>query len=76
MDDDVRLGRRFRALRHRLGWRQRDLGEEAEVSQGTVSWIECGRIGEVSSPPSVARRRRWARSFDWSSGSGAASWIN
>jgi transcriptional regulator with XRE-family HTH domain len=32
MDEDVRLGRRFRALRHRLGWRQEDVGEAAKVS--------------------------------------------
>lgn len=46
----MRLGRRYRALRHRLDWRQKDLGEEADVSQDTVSRTERGRIAEVSIP--------------------------
>jgi transcriptional regulator with XRE-family HTH domain len=46
--DDVRLGRRFRALRHRLGWRQSDVGDTAGVSQDLVSLIERGRIPDVS----------------------------
>lgn len=50
MDDDLRLGRRFRALRHRLGWRQGDVGEAAEVSQDTVSRTERGQISGVSVP--------------------------
>ncbi len=50
MDDDLRLGRRFRSLRHRLGWRQGDVREAAEVSQGTVSRTERGRISSVSVP--------------------------
>ena len=48
MEDDTRLGRRFRALRHRLGWRQVDVGERAEVSQGLVSLVECGHVQDVS----------------------------
>lgn len=48
MDDDTRLGRRFRALRHRLGWRQVDAGERAEVSQDLVSLVECGHVQDVS----------------------------
>jgi transcriptional regulator with XRE-family HTH domain len=50
MDDDTRLGRRYRALRHRLGWRQEDVGARAGVSQDTVSRTERGRISEVSVP--------------------------
>jgi len=46
--DDMRLGRRYRALRHRLGWRQADVGEVADVSQDLVSLVERGRIDEVS----------------------------
>jgi transcriptional regulator with XRE-family HTH domain len=46
--DDVALGRRFRALRHRLGWRQQDAGDAADVSQDTVSRTERGRIADVS----------------------------
>jgi transcriptional regulator with XRE-family HTH domain len=46
--DDVRLGRRFRALRHRLGWRQADAGSRAGLSQDVVSLVERGRIEDVS----------------------------
>jgi transcriptional regulator with XRE-family HTH domain len=46
--DDVRLGARFRALRHRLGWRQADAGERAGLSQDVISLVEIGRIDEVS----------------------------
>ena len=48
--DDVALGRRFRALRHRLGWRQADVGIAAGLSQDTVSRTEVGRIETVSIP--------------------------
>jgi transcriptional regulator with XRE-family HTH domain len=48
--DDVALGRRFRALRHRLGWRQADVGASAELSQGTISRTERGQIEDVSIP--------------------------
>lgn len=44
----MRLGSRFRALRHRLGWRQADVAERAGVSQDLVSLVEVGRIDEVS----------------------------
>ena len=44
----MRLGRRFRALRHRLGWRQSDVGAKAGVSQDLVSLVERGRIPDVS----------------------------
>jgi transcriptional regulator with XRE-family HTH domain len=46
--DDIALGRRFRALRHRLGWRQVDAGSTAGVSQDLVSLVERGRIEDVS----------------------------
>ena len=48
--DDVQLGRRFRVLRHRLGWRQSDVAAKAGMSQDTVSRIERGRLAEVTLP--------------------------
>jgi hypothetical protein len=42
--DDFRIGRIGRALRHRLGWRQRDLGGRVGLSQGEISLFERGRI--------------------------------
>jgi len=45
--DDVRLGARFRALRHRLGWRQVDLADRAGVTQDDVSRIERGRTASM-----------------------------
>lgn len=58
--DDGQIGRRFRALRHRLGWRQEDLAARAGVSRGLISLIECGRIEEVT----LRRLRRTARELD------------
>jgi transcriptional regulator with XRE-family HTH domain len=48
--DDVALGRRFRALRHQLGWRQSDVGEVTGLSQDTVSRVERGLLELVSLP--------------------------
>jgi transcriptional regulator with XRE-family HTH domain len=45
--DDVRLGARYRALRHRLGWRQVDLADRADVTQDDVSRIERGRTANM-----------------------------
>jgi transcriptional regulator with XRE-family HTH domain len=45
---DVQLGRRIRAVRQRLGWRQRDVATSAGVSQDLVSFIERGRLDRVS----------------------------
>jgi len=42
------VGRVVRALRHRLGWRQEDLGAKAGVSQDFVSLVERGRIGNMT----------------------------
>jgi transcriptional regulator with XRE-family HTH domain len=42
--DDLRIGRIGRALRHRLGLRQRDLGDRIGLSQGEISLFERGRI--------------------------------
>ena len=57
--DDTGLGRRFRALRHRLGWRQQDVGERAGISQDVISFAELGRIEDVS----VRALRRHARAL-------------
>jgi transcriptional regulator with XRE-family HTH domain len=42
--DQVRIGRIGRALRHRLGWRQSDLGDRVGLSQGEISLFETGRL--------------------------------
>jgi len=52
--DDVRLGRAFRAVRIRKGWRQADVASIAGVSQQTVSRIERGRI--AGGPQGTLRR--------------------
>ncbi len=46
--EDVRLGARFRFLRHHLGWRQADIGSRAGVSQDLISLVETGRVENVS----------------------------
>ena len=45
--DDVRVGRLFRTLRRRLGWRQSDVAGRAGVSQQEVSVIERGHLDAV-----------------------------
>lgn len=45
--DDRRFGLAVRALRRRLGWRQRDLALHARVRQQEVSDIERGRLDDV-----------------------------
>jgi transcriptional regulator with XRE-family HTH domain len=45
--DHVRLGIRYRALRQRRGWRQRDLADRCGLSQTLISIIERGRAGQV-----------------------------
>jgi transcriptional regulator with XRE-family HTH domain len=46
--DDVRTGRRIRAIRHRRRWRQQDLADEAGTSQDMVSRLERGRIAAMT----------------------------
>jgi transcriptional regulator with XRE-family HTH domain len=46
--DVVRVGRSFRALRLRLGLRQRDVAARAGVSQQHVSDLERGQLGRMS----------------------------
>ncbi len=57
---DVRIGARFRALRQRLGWRQRDLAARAGVSQSLVSLLERGHLERLS----LATIRRIAQALD------------
>jgi transcriptional regulator with XRE-family HTH domain len=58
--DDIATGRRFRALRQRLGWRQADLGARAGLAQDTVSRIERGRFDGIP----VRRLRAVAHALD------------
>jgi transcriptional regulator with XRE-family HTH domain len=55
--DDIAVGRRFRALRHRLNLRQVDLAERVGVSRAVISLIECGRIDRVT----IGKLRRIAQ---------------
>jgi transcriptional regulator with XRE-family HTH domain len=41
--DDARIGRAIRVLRHRRGWRQRDLSDRSGVSQNVISQLELGQ---------------------------------
>lgn len=58
--NDQRLGAAFRVLRRRHGWRQRDLGAAAGVSQSVISRIEAGHVGDVT----VATLRAVAAALD------------
>jgi transcriptional regulator with XRE-family HTH domain len=58
--DDVAIGRRFRAIRHRLQWRQADVAARAAVSQDRISMIERGRIDHMP----LVELRRVARALD------------
>lgn len=58
--NDAQVGRRYRALRHRLGWRQVDLAARAGVSHSVISLVERGRLEEVT----LRSLRRIARELD------------
>jgi transcriptional regulator with XRE-family HTH domain len=45
--DDRKLGQVLRAIRHRLGKRQQDVGESAGVSQDVVSRAERGELAAI-----------------------------
>ncbi|MEO7295889.1 MAG: helix-turn-helix transcriptional regulator [Candidatus Limnocylindria bacterium] len=47
MQDEV-IGRGLRALRHRRGWRQRDLSAMAGIARSVIADFEAGRIGSHS----------------------------
>jgi transcriptional regulator with XRE-family HTH domain len=53
---DLQIGRGLRALRHKRGWRQRDLSLAANVARSVIVDLEAGRIGQhtVSALRSVA----------------------
>ena len=46
--DDVAIGRLVGVIRRRLGLRQADVAERAEVSQQLVSLLETGGLGTIS----------------------------
>lgn len=46
--DDGRFGSAIRSVRHKRGWRQRDLAARAGVSDVTVSRIERGHVDTLS----------------------------
>jgi transcriptional regulator with XRE-family HTH domain len=46
--DDGRFGSAIRVVRHKRGWRQRDLAARAGVSDATVSRIERGHLDTLS----------------------------
>lgn len=58
--NDPRLGSAYRALRRRRGWRQRDLGSVADLSQPVISRLESGHIDEIT----VGTLRAVAKALD------------
>ena len=58
--DDTRIGRAVRQLRHRRGWRQRDLAVRSGVSKSAISDIERGHIDRYT----LATSRRVLRALD------------
>lgn len=46
--DDIKVGALVRAVRHRLGWTQRQLGDRAGLSQQLVSLFERGHLDELT----------------------------
>ena len=54
------VGRIARALRHRLGYRQADVGAKADMSQGSVSLVERGHLDRMP----LRRLRRLFAVFD------------
>lgn len=58
--DDLRAGSLARAVRHRLGWTQRELSTRAGVSQTLVSLFERGHLEELT----VRSARRIANALE------------
>jgi transcriptional regulator with XRE-family HTH domain len=46
--DDIRVGALARAIRHRLGWTQRQLAARIGVSQQLISVLERGHLEELT----------------------------
>jgi transcriptional regulator with XRE-family HTH domain len=46
--DSAKVGRAFRAVRIRLGWRQQDVADKANVHRSTISLIERGHWTKLS----------------------------
>lgn len=46
--DDLRVGLVLRAVRRRLGWRQRDVAVHAGMSQKLVSLAEAGQLEQLT----------------------------
>lgn len=73
--DDIRIGALARAIRHRLGWTQRQLGDRIGLSQQLISLFERGRLDELT----VRSARRIATALEitlpfeprWRGGEGA-----
>ena len=45
---DAELGRSLQLLRHRRGWRQKDVSERTGLSRSIVSMVERGRASELT----------------------------
>ena len=58
--NDIQFGRTMRALRHRAGLTQAELGARVGISQGTMSMLERGRLGGMT----VGKVRRIAAGLD------------
>lgn len=58
--DDLRTGTLARAVRHRLGWTQRELSIRAGVSQTLVSLFERGHLDQLT----VRKARRIANTLE------------
>lgn len=46
--DDIKIGALARAIRHRLGWTQRQLGARIGLSQQVISLFERGHLDELT----------------------------
>ena len=58
--DDLRVGTLARAVRHRLGWTQRELSTRAGVSQTLISLFERGHLEQLT----VRNARRIANALE------------
>lgn len=56
--DSIELGQRLRYVRELFGYSQRELGQRADLTHGTISFVERGKIS-----PSVGTLRKILDSF-------------